>query len=62
MQGVHVLAGLMDIARFMATRVCAASKPISRAVAAAVPMVPHVPCECTSALTVVAVPIREMTS
>ena len=41
--GVQVLAGLMDMARFIANLVCAASNPMSRAVAAAVPMVPHVP-------------------
>ena len=61
-QGVHVFAGLMDMARFIAVLVCAGSKPISRAAAAAVPMVPQVPWECTSALTVVAVPMREITS
>ena len=62
MQGVHVLAGLMDMDRFIANLVCAASNPIKRAVAAAVPMVPQVPWECTSGLIWVAVPMRDMTS
>ena len=43
MQGVQVLAGLMDAAMLTASVVWAWSKPISLAVATADPIVPQVP-------------------
>ena len=60
--GVQVLAGLMEAAILIAWVVCAWSKPISLAVATAEPMVPQVPWEWTVFLTVVPVPMCEVTS
>ena len=57
-----MFAGLIEAARFMAARTVRAGAPPSFATAAAVLIVPHVPCEWTFARTVVAPPIREPTS
>ena len=59
---VQVLAGLMLAARLIVARTAAASKPASLATATALPMVPHVPWECTLGRGVVALPSREQTS
>ena len=60
--GAQVLAGLMEVARFMVCLVWLGSNPRSRAVAVAAPMVPQVPWECTSRRPLVAPPMRELTS
>src|SRR4030095_5959938 len=52
--GVHVLAGLIEAARFMTARAVCASAPPSFATATAVLIVPQVACECTVAPGVVA--------
>ena len=62
MQGVQVLAGLMDMARFIATLVCLRRNPSVAPLPPRYRWSPQVPWECTSALTVVAVPMREITS
>ena len=62
MHGAQVLAGLMDAETLIASVVRASSNPISLAVATAEPIVPQVPWEWTDVLTLVPVPIREVTS
>ena len=57
--GVHVLAGLIDAARFMTSRIVSAEDSASLATATAVLIVPQVPCEWTFGRAVVAPPSRE---
>jgi hypothetical protein len=52
----------MLAARLMTSRIARASQPARRATATAVPMVPHVPCECTLPRATVAPPMRDETS